>query len=153
MGSLEGHTENVHDVAFSPDGKTLASCSQDGTIKLWDPQTRNLMRTLKEKSNNIRSVAFSPDGSMLASGDSGANVRLWNPQTGTLERTLKGHDYDVNSVAFSPDGTMLASCSLRIISLVQTASIGPASAGKFCWQLGSLHGTIDVAGARKQGDW
>ena len=67
---LIGHTASVRSVAFSPDGRTLASGSKDNTIRLWDMQTRTLRKTLIGHTGAVSSVAFSADGKVLASGSS-----------------------------------------------------------------------------------
>ena len=109
--SLEGHKEGVGSVAFSPDGGTLASGSDDDTIKLWDVATGHELRTLQGHTHSVYSVAFSPDGSKLASGSSDDTIKLWDVATGRELRTLQGHTHSVYSVAFSPDGSKLASGS------------------------------------------
>jgi WD40 repeat protein len=109
--TLEGHTDIVLSVAFSPDGKLLASGSDDKTIKLWEVATGSLVRTLEGHTDNVCSVAFSPDGKLLASGSADKTIKLWDVATGSLVRTLKGHTRGVISVAFSPDGKLLASGS------------------------------------------
>jgi parallel beta-helix repeat protein len=110
--TLSGHTGFVCSVAFSPDGKILASGSFDWTIKLWDVATGRELRTLQGHTSPVYSVAFSPDGKILASASGDNTIKLWDVATGTLLRTFKGHTYWVYSVAFSPDGKVLASGSL-----------------------------------------
>jgi len=109
--SLEEHSSSVYSVAFSPDGKTLASASADNTIKLWNLQTQKPIATLTGHTSTVYSVAFSPDGKTLASASADKTIKLWNLQTQKPIATLTGHSNLVNSVAFSPDGKTLASAS------------------------------------------
>ena len=108
---LEGHTRRINSVAFSPNGRTLASGSNDDTIRLWDTITGNYKQTLVEHTQDINDVVFSPNGRIIAGGSDDDNVYLWNATTGSLLQTFEGHTSKVNSVAFSPDGHTLASGS------------------------------------------
>ena len=108
---LREHTGRVRSVAFSPDGQTLASGSDDRTIRFWDVATGQHKATLEGHTGWVRSVAFSPDGQTLASGSDDRTIRLWDVAAGKLKATLTRHTSYVNSVVFSPDGQTLASGS------------------------------------------
>ena len=99
-----GHSNDVISVAFSPDGKTLASASYDKTIILWDVETRTMKRKLLGHEDYIHAVAYSPDGSLIASSDVDT-VRLWDAHSGQLIHTF---DELHETAAISPDGKLLA---------------------------------------------
>ena len=103
--------EGVKSVAFSPDGKTLASGGGDNVIHLWDIGTGKSKMTLVGHTHWVFSLAFSPDGKTLASGSVDSDIRLWDPHTGQPKKTLTGHGDWVRSIAFSPDGKTLVSGS------------------------------------------
>jgi WD40 repeat protein len=76
-------------VAFSPDGKTIASSSDDQTVRLWELSTGTCLKTLDGHGSTVYSVAFSPEGNMVASGSHDGVIKLWNMQTGECKKTLR----------------------------------------------------------------
>ncbi|NER08810.1 MAG: WD40 repeat domain-containing protein, partial [Okeania sp. SIO3C4] len=106
---LAAHKNTVWAIAFSPDGKTLASGSQDQKVKLWQVETGQLLCTLDGHDKAVLSVAFSPDSQTLASSSYDKKIHLWDVDTEEILETFKGHAKPVWSVNFSPDGQTLAS--------------------------------------------
>ncbi len=83
-----GHSLGVNSVAFSPDGKYLASGSEDKTVKLWSVESHKEITTLQGHSSHVLSVAFSPDGKYLASGSLDRTVKLWSVESQKEVTTL-----------------------------------------------------------------
>ncbi|MEG4217905.1 AAA-like domain-containing protein [Microcoleus sp. Pol14C6] len=107
--TLQGHTNTVHDVAFSPNGELIASVSGDRTAKLWSRDGK-LLHTLEGHKSGIASVAFSPDSKTFATGSNDGIIKLWK-SNGALLTNLIGHSGGVKELAFAPDGKTLASAS------------------------------------------
>lgn len=106
--TVPAHADLVHDLAFSPDGATLASCSYDRLVKLWDAATGKELKTLKDHSDSVFGVAFSPDGRLIASAAADRAVKVWDVATGRRLYTLGEATDWVYAVAWSPQGNQLA---------------------------------------------
>jgi WD40 repeat protein/GTPase SAR1 family protein len=109
LRTLKGHKGWIGRIAWSPDGRTLASPSDEKTIRLWDAATGECIRTIDAHEGGVWGVAFDPAGRTLASGSRDNTVKLWDLTSGRLLRTLEGHKPCAGSVAFDPAGHMLAS--------------------------------------------
>ncbi|WP_224242448.1 WD40 repeat domain-containing protein [Hyalangium gracile] len=108
---MEGHETEVLDVAWSADGKRLASGSRDHDARIWDAETGELLHAMTGQEGRVTSVAFSPDGRLLAAANLGWIVRLFDTASGEEVRTLEGHQQSALSVDFHPSGQWLASGS------------------------------------------
>ena len=109
-GKLRGHTDDIQDVAFGPDGKVVTG-SWDGTAKIWDLESGRELATLRGHTAAVMAVAVSPDGALVATGSQDGTAKLWDLATGREILTLFGQDLIVNAVAFSPDSRLLATLS------------------------------------------
>ncbi|KAI9772339.1 MAG: hypothetical protein M1840_001088 [Geoglossum simile] len=102
----------VYNVAFSPDGRLVASTLLGGIVTLLHPSRGTIYHQLRGHTGRVYAITFSPDGKLLATASRDRTVRLWSSTTGAERQTLKGHSGPVKAVAFSSDGKLVASASL-----------------------------------------
>jgi WD40 repeat protein len=146
--SDQSQFNDVACVAFSPDGKTLASGSMDKAIRLWDIPTGRKVATLRGHADEVHSLAFGPDGKLLASA--GGDVKLWDVAKRTAKATFRGPlvllspDESVminkagRSVAFSPDGRTLAVGGGRALGLWDVSS------GRYAFSFSGFKGLVEA---------
>jgi WD40 repeat protein len=129
----------VYGVAFSPDGRLLATTSADHTVRLWDPHTSRQVRTpLTGHTSAVFGVAFSSDSQLLATTSDDGTARLWDPRTGRqVGASLTGHTDTVSAVAFSPDGQLLATASYDRTARLWDPALLSDPFASICDQFGS----------------
>jgi len=129
--TLNGHSNQVFRVSFSPDSKRIASSSADRTIKLWDAHSGTEIATLEGHDQKIGTVAFSPDGLHVASGSYDHSIKIWDTSIQQDVMTLSGHTGTVAEVAYSPDGKLIGSASddrtVRLWNAVSGKELGTLS--------------------------
>jgi WD40 repeat protein len=110
LGQKTPDYNSIHSIAFSKNGKLLASASGDNTVRIWNLENRTEIHKLVGHIHDAYSVSFNPEGTMLASAGGDGIVRLWNPESGQLIKKIQGFTADTYA-SFSPDGKTLAACS------------------------------------------
>src|SRR6266567_1190174 len=108
LKTMRGHKDCIYSIAWSPDGKLIASGSYDRMVKLWDPQTGSELRNLQDHIDAVFAVAFSPDGKRLASASQDRTVKIWDVAGGKRLYTLSDASDGLTSLAYSPSGEQVA---------------------------------------------
>ncbi|GAC1394461.1 MAG: hypothetical protein NVS4B11_29580 [Ktedonobacteraceae bacterium] len=130
-----GHSSRVSALAWSPNGKWIASASYDKTVQVWDAANGHQLLTYKEHCDRVNALAWSPDSTRLASGSDDGTVRVWNPATGNSLFMYQGHNGPVNALSWSP--------SLSAYGSMQPSQIASAGTDKtvHIWDatVGTLH--------------
>jgi eukaryotic-like serine/threonine-protein kinase len=142
LGSIHTpHPAGVVAIAYSPDGRSLASTGEsarsvpDGGAKIWDAETLALRHDLKGHAGAVYGVAYSPDGTTLATAGMDGTVRFWDSATGTVRRVFRAHAKGVVSLAFSPDGARLATVGSE--ALGSTDTVHPTADTAKLWDVAS----------------
>jgi WD40 repeat protein/serine/threonine protein kinase len=122
--TLTAHSDEVHSVAFSPEGRLIASGSRDGSVKVWDATKGETIWSLAGHRGDVYCVAFSPDGKTVVSAGDDTTARLWQTSTGRQSAVLHAHTRAVFNAVFSPDGRILATAGKdSVIRLWDTATL------------------------------
>jgi WD40 repeat protein len=142
------HSDQILDVAFSPTGQSLATASLDGTARIWDTETGELLSTLEGHQGALGEVAYNPDGTRLATASDDNTARIWDAGTGKLLKILQGHQGTVYEVEFLPNGAYLATASRD-----ETVAIWDTGTGQRTYALnaccgGSVNLAVSPDGAR-----
>jgi WD40 repeat protein len=140
LAVLRGHKKNVEGIAFSPNGRFLATASYDTTARIWDVASARTVHVLRGHHDAIIGIAYSPDGTRIATGSTDGTAKVWDADSGKIIRTIDPQHGQIVGVDFSPDGTELSIA----MALEQTVRLFDLETGA----------PIDVLrGAPGQSDW
>jgi WD40 repeat protein len=129
---FRGHEDKVLALAFSPDGRLIASGSADRTVRLWEVATGRAMAVLRGHENPVVQVVFSPDGRRLASTDGSRAVRLWGPTAGALVTELSDQLVEPHALTFSPDSRFVSVAGGRDVYLWEASTGKPRHTFRHC---------------------
>jgi WD40 repeat protein len=141
LKTVEAHGEMIRALAWSPDGRRLASATYDQRIRIWNPDSWEMIREIdRAHGGELRTIAWSPDGTALVSGGRDRMVKLWDAQTGALLNVFRGHQGSVSSVCWWPQRGLLLSASGRADGTVkiwdpksEQAAQAPLGCSPFAW--------------------
>jgi WD40 repeat protein/uncharacterized surface protein with fasciclin (FAS1) repeats len=135
-----GHTGEVHGVAFSPDGKYVATAAYDRTAALWDAATGKQVRVFSGHTQTVETVTFSPDGKLLLTASEDKTIRLWDIATGQIVHVFKDNEERIDSASFSPDGKAIAG-----VVEAQSVKIWEVASGKVLLTISQPNVVISAA--------
>ena len=117
----QGHSSRITSVAWSPNGKYLASASYDKSVQIWDATNGKNLATYRGHTGRVNAIAWSPDSSLLASASDDLTVRIWKPDSLQTEYIFTRHSGPVNALTWSPDGHFIASAGEDVDVLIWDA--------------------------------
>ncbi len=120
--TLRGHIKPVTACAFSPDGRTIVSASDDGNLRLWDPSSGQTLHIMETHTHGVLSCAFSPDGKIIACTTFEGLLLLWDAQTGQSKGSIKGPINSLYGFSFSPDWRLIVSNGINSLQVWEVAS-------------------------------
>jgi WD40 repeat protein len=124
LNTYRKHSAAVLNIAWSPDGKKIASASADKTVQIWNATSKTPILVYRNHTKPVSALAWSPDGSRIVSGSWDTTVQVWNVQSGRKFSTYRGYSREVSTVAWSPDGKYIASGSWDTTIQVRQAESG-----------------------------
>lgn len=141
---FEGHTEVPRDAAFSPDGRSLVTGSEDGTAILWDVNTGAALKAFQGHTAPVTAVAFAKTGAFVVTGSHDQTARVWDVATGKELRQFKGHKGFVYDVSISPDGRYVATKDQELTGIEgdHATRLWDVATGRILWRLDKAFGEI-----------
>jgi dipeptidyl aminopeptidase/acylaminoacyl peptidase len=149
--TLSGHTSDLTDAEFSPDGKLIVTASSDKTARIWDAHSGALLKTLTGHTEGIKTARFSPDGTRVLTSSQDATAKIWDVKTGKLLLTLSGHTDPLEDAEFSRDGRFVVTTARDSTARIWDSHTG-ASIAVLTGHAGPvMHGVFSPDGRRVDG--